>query len=169
MRACRKAADPEKADRPINGWVNKSRRYEVPFPSYLPPCLCEQEIFVCLLCFPVIGAADGNIHSVGHFIALIFCINSAYESQVDTIAFMIIILFIIVLLFDALVVYLYIYKRKINRVLVTGESGVKMPAPYKVAYDRLENNMGQLSPMDIYTFYAEVQEITPIFCKNADE
>lgn len=98
--------------------------------------------------------------------------------------FMIIILFIIVLLFAVLAVYLYIYKRKINRVLVTGESGVKMPAPYKVAailttillvigiivsyfvgykvaYDRLENSMGQLSPMDIYTFYAEVQEITP--------
>lgn len=99
-------------------------------------------------------------------------------------AFMIIILFIIVLLFAVLAVYLYIYKRKINRVLVTGESGVKMPAPYKVAatlttillvigiivsyfvgykvaYDRLENSMGQLSPMDIDTFYAEVQEITP--------
>lgn len=99
-------------------------------------------------------------------------------------AFMIIILFIIVLLFAVLAVYLYIYKRKINRVLVTGESGIKMPAPYKVAailttillvigimvsyfvgykvaYDRLENSMGQLSPMDIYTFYAEVQEITP--------
>ena len=32
---------------------------------------------------------------------------------------------------------------------------------YKVAYNRLKNSTGQISPMDIYTFYAEVQEITP--------
>lgn len=98
-------------------------------------------------------------------------------------AFMIIILFIIILLFAMLAVYLHIYKRKINRVLVTGERGAKMPAPYKVAavltgvlliigiivsyfvgykvaYDHLENSSGQLSPMDIQTFYAEVKEIT---------
>ena len=98
--------------------------------------------------------------------------------------FMIIILFVIILLVATLAVYLYIYKRKINRVLVTGESGTKMPAPYKVAavltvvllvigimvsyfvgykvaYDRIEKSMGQLSPMDIQTFYAEVKEIAP--------
>ena len=38
-------------------------------------------------------------------------------------AFMIIILFIVVLLIASLAVYLYIYKRKINRILVTGTSG----------------------------------------------
>ena len=48
-------------------------------------------------------------------------------------AFMIIILFIVVLLIASLAVYLYIYKRKINRILVTGTSGAKMPAPYKGA------------------------------------
>ena len=99
-------------------------------------------------------------------------------------AFMIIILFIVVLLIASLAVYLYIYKRKINRILVTGTSGAKMPAPYKVAailtvvllvvgiivsyfvgykvaYDRFENGMGQFSPLDIHTFYAEVKEVTP--------
>ena len=99
-------------------------------------------------------------------------------------AFMIILLLIGILLFALLAVYLYIYKRKINHVLVTGERGVKMPAPYKVAailtttllvigiigsyfigykvaYDRFEERIGQFSPMDIYTFYAQVQEIAP--------
>lgn len=97
-------------------------------------------------------------------------------------AFFIIILFVAALLFITLAVYLHIYKKKINWVLSTGESGAKMPAPYKVAivltvalllvgtvssyfigyqvaYDYFEDSMWQLSPSNIQTFYAEVKEI----------
>ncbi len=92
------------------------------------------------------------------------------------------ILFVAALLFITLAVYLHIYKKKINWVLSTGESGAKMPAPYKVAivltvalllvgivssyfigykvaYDHFEDSAWQLSPSDIQTFYAEVKEI----------
>ena len=52
----------------------------------LPPCLREEEILIRLFCLCPVGAADGDIGSIFHLIALIFCIDPAYESQIDTIA-----------------------------------------------------------------------------------
>ena len=99
-------------------------------------------------------------------------------------AFLTVILGAVVCLAVVLAVYLCVYKRRINRALATGERGARMPAPYQVAAvltvvlltagivvsyfagyktacDRMETGAAVLSPEDLSTFYAEVEEVAP--------
>ncbi len=97
-------------------------------------------------------------------------------------AFFIGVILIVALLGVTILIYLQIYKRKINKTLNTGEKHTIMPSPYKVAivltitvlivgivasfflgykiaYDRFESSAEQISPFNIQTYYAEVKEV----------
>lgn len=56
-------------------------------PLLFPPCPCEQKILIRFFGLPSSGTADGDIGSIRYLITLVFCIDPAYESKIDTIAF----------------------------------------------------------------------------------